>query len=301
MRLSISLGLAVTAAVYGIVAQTSQGLADASYLFGRVYLCSIVFAVVGLLFVPFMQIGKQGETTGKLPAPSTDGNAESIRTLVQLDDPNEDLRHGAGNNTSQTSLWNAATMETVDSYLPRWSWEGPSDGRYGDRENVVCEICIKCLEERRVIVQGQSGHTDNPGSGIGARDDILAMLNGYAARESQSTKDIHERPDNRNSHDVYDDDSIRNCTSYSCQTDYLDIPVNTTRVGRGFPNRFSNQDFHMNLKPSRQASDQTRKDTSASPYSNRNGYAPHGHYTRNITTGVRDSPLKVQEGGRGWL
>lgn len=70
MRLSISVGLGITAAVYGSVAQTPEGKADVDLPFERAYLCSIMFAVAGLLFIPFMTIGRQGKRS---PSPSITG------------------------------------------------------------------------------------------------------------------------------------------------------------------------------------------------------------------------------------
>lgn len=158
MRLSIPVGLAITFAVYGSVAQTPRGLQDHTWPFNRAFLCSVIFAVVSLMFVPFMKIGKQGKRS------LTPSVANSSTTAVN--DPR--FRGGGTDGTggvgfadghhmargSQGSLWSAATAGSFDSYFPRWSWE--EYGRDRDRhydDNVVYEVCIKCLTERRVHVQ----------------------------------------------------------------------------------------------------------------------------------------------------
>jgi hypothetical protein len=160
MRISISVGLGITAAVYGSVTQTPEGRANVNLPFERAYLCSIMFAVTGLLFVPFMKIGRQGRRS---PPPSITGTTmveeERPRTGGEYSDdhPSSEHRHIIGNKPSQTSLWSSATAGSVDSFFPRWSWEGEiawPDDRYRPKSsNVVYEVCVNCLEERRVVVQ----------------------------------------------------------------------------------------------------------------------------------------------------
>ena len=161
MRLSISIGLAISTAVYGVAGDSSAGRADVNVPFEHAYLCSIMFAVVAFLFIPFMEIEKQGT---KSPPPSI-----IKETAVVEDDcprtgaeyPNrpstESHRRIISNKPSQTSLWSAATAGSNNSFFPRWSWEPEivwPDDRYQYRSsNAVYEVCVKCLEERVVVVQ----------------------------------------------------------------------------------------------------------------------------------------------------
>lgn len=160
MRVSISIGLAISSAVYGSVAQTPTGKANVDWPFEHAYFCSIAFAATSLLFIPFMIIDRQG--TKSPPPPLTDNptlEEDSPRTAAEYFDRGsmEPERHFIKPKHSQTSLWSSATVGSVDSFFPRWSWEPEitwPDDRYIRRSsNVVCEVCVKCLEERIVVVQ----------------------------------------------------------------------------------------------------------------------------------------------------
>jgi hypothetical protein len=204
MRLSLSLGLSITAAVYGSVAQTPQGRADVTFPFERAYLCSMLFALVSLFLVPFLKIGNQGKRS---PRSSMEEQVESIRTIVEEERSgsgdkyyeylSDGRRRTIGYKPSETSLWSAATMGSVNSFFPRWSWETdkekswPGD-RYLERENVVYEVCIKCLEERRVVLQDGNQRASSRGSGIGARDSVLAMINNYYGTYDFGDQDVEE-------------------------------------------------------------------------------------------------------------
>ena len=204
MRLSLSLGLSITAAVYGSVAQTPQGRADVTFPFERVYLCSMLFALFSLFLVPFLKIGNQGKRS---PRPSMEEQVESIRNIVEEERSgsgnkyyeylSDERRQTIGYKPSETSLWSAATMGSVNSFFPRWSWETdkekswPGD-RYLERENVVYEVCIKCLEERRVVLQDGNQRASDRGSGIGARDSVLAMINNYSGTYEFGDQDVEE-------------------------------------------------------------------------------------------------------------
>src|SRR6266536_4325892 len=165
MRLSVSLGLSVTAAVYGSVSQTPQGREDTTLPFERAYFCSILFAVIGLLFIPFMRIGKQG---GKTP-PNSFRSESSIedqrpRTSNEYRDRESDeeekieSQRGLGSKASMSSMWSGATAGSEASYFPRWSWEGDREWGIDSRKEryagakVVYEVCVKCLQERRVTL-----------------------------------------------------------------------------------------------------------------------------------------------------
>jgi len=160
MRLAISIGLAISAAVYGIAAGSSAGRADVNLPFEHAYLCSIMFAVASFLFIPFMKIEMQGT---KLPPPLT-----KDRIMIEEECPRqggeysdrpstESHRQILGIKPSQSSLWSAATAGSIDSFFPRWSWEPemawPDDRYQHKSNNVVYEVCVNCLEERVVVVQ----------------------------------------------------------------------------------------------------------------------------------------------------
>jgi hypothetical protein len=164
----------------------------------------MLFALVSLFFVPFLKIGNQGKRS---PRPSMEEQAENIPTIF------EEERSGSGDKyyeylsdgrrrtieykPSETSLWSAATMGSVSSFFPRWSWEtdkekGWPGDKYFERENVVYEVCIKCLEERRVILQDGTQRASDRGSGIGARDSVLAMINNYSGAYDFGDQDVEE-------------------------------------------------------------------------------------------------------------
>jgi hypothetical protein len=161
MRLSMSLGIALTAAVYGSARTTKQGLSNPTFPFERAYLCSIIFAITGLLFVPFMRIGKQGvgskpdiEDPTEVNRPRTAGEYSDRISLGSYEAHNShegphrhEFGHEIGN--SSASIETCATNGSQDSYFPRWSWEGDKQFR---QTNILYEVCVKCLEERRVIV-----------------------------------------------------------------------------------------------------------------------------------------------------
>jgi hypothetical protein len=165
MRLSISIGLAITAAVYGSEYNSPQGSRDLNLPYFRAYLCSILFSVLGLFFIPFMKI----ETQGRKRPPSSPQIVHSFeedrpRTGGEYSDDHsnrKEIRESGGQRSlgrkvSNSSKWSVATVGTEESYFPRWSWEderwiGSRGERYRGAE-VVYEVCVKCLEERKVIL-----------------------------------------------------------------------------------------------------------------------------------------------------
>ena len=143
MRISLCIGLAISTAVYGFSSSTPESKKDITFPFERAYLCSISFAVVGLVCVPFMRIGIQG---GRTPPLFNKEGGE----LVEQDTGGE---YALGSKT-ETRLDSGTTRDSEESYFPRWSWEGDREWkaeRYRD-DNVVYEVCIKCLAERRVVL-----------------------------------------------------------------------------------------------------------------------------------------------------
>lgn len=163
MRLSACIGLSVSTAVYGYASSTPQGKKDVTFPFDRAYLCSILFAVTGLLFVPFMRIGMQGRKT--LPPLSKEkGELLGKEQYCTGDEPTLGSKIVG-------SFDSSATYKTVKSYFPRWSWEDEREWkneRYRDG-NVVYEVCINCLAERRLVLDAAQSNInlfalDSPGS-----------------------------------------------------------------------------------------------------------------------------------------
>lgn len=166
MRLSISLGLAITAAVYGNAVRTPKGISDVNFPYERANLCSIIFAAIGILFIPFMRIGRQGSKAesndvGEMieeERPRT-GGEYSDRSSRDAGDQHlhsySEHELGLEFGSSIVTVDTCATTGSQDSFFPRWSWE--SDRDWKDRRyrepNVLYEVCIKCLAERRVVLR----------------------------------------------------------------------------------------------------------------------------------------------------
>lgn len=190
MRLSVSLGLSITAAVYSSSLATRQAKKDITFAFDRAYLCSILFAVIGVLFVPFMRIEKQGgrakaENEKGVPHDGITGEERPRSAGEHMDSENQILvdSQGLSSAGSYRSFATQATWATYDSdrsFFPRWSWEGEREFRgqrshnFGEGAHVVYEVCIKCMEERRVLLanyesQGsaRAGYGCEPASGRG--------------------------------------------------------------------------------------------------------------------------------------
>lgn len=183
MRLSISIGLAITAAVYGTTSQTPRVIADIDFPYERAYLCTILFAVVGFLSVPFMRIGKLG---GKAePGKNNVVIEERPRTGGEYSDTSSrrrdngschsQLEHQFEFGSSTLSVDTLATTRSQVSFFPRWSWEDEhlwKANRFRE-SNIVYEVCIKCLEERKVVVQDNGeyvvGRQQLPGERVHSR------------------------------------------------------------------------------------------------------------------------------------
>ncbi|PVH80480.1 MFS general substrate transporter [Cadophora sp. DSE1049] len=137
LRLSISLGLAITSAIYGAMAQTPQGRTNTTFPFSRVFLCTIIISSLSLIFVPFLQIGRQGKKQSS-------------------DEEGFELEGGVTRSNRQSSLWSSASARF---YCGRWGdgWAGGNEpwgiGDAGwkwvglDR----FEVCLKCGLERVVV------------------------------------------------------------------------------------------------------------------------------------------------------
>ncbi len=135
LRLSISVGLAITSAVYGATAQTPQGRSYPTFAFSRVFLCTIIFASLSLVIIPFLQIGRQGKTP---------------LDVEELFEMNSCSVHRSD---SQSSLWSSVSSRHFGG---RWGGGGGSEGwGYGEEswkwvEVDRFEVCLRCGEERKV-------------------------------------------------------------------------------------------------------------------------------------------------------
>lgn len=177
-RLSVSIGLGVTYAVYTSAQQTLRGIQDPTLPYVRAYLCGIGFAAVGLIFIPFMQLDMQGDTTlpTKTERPFIDEAQESPPRAASeyRDSVGEEPARILTSEPSQSSIRTAATCGSQATYFQRWSWEDDpywplKSGEYNEHSknaDVLYEVCIKCLEERRVILPvrtSDDGHNhDSP-------------------------------------------------------------------------------------------------------------------------------------------
>jgi hypothetical protein len=206
MRLSISLGLAITAAVYGTTSHTPKGISNINLPFERAFLCSILFAVIGVLFVPFMRIRKQGDSPetekneGLLEERPRTGGEYSDRSSGEHDHHShrdQEHQYGLEFGGSTLTVDTMATTGSQRSYFPRWSWEDErqwKDKRFRE-SNIVYEVCIKCLEERRVIVK-ENESTDAawqqlPDGRRQSRREIEDPKNGYAQLPDESRQSRH--------------------------------------------------------------------------------------------------------------
>jgi hypothetical protein len=164
--LSIPIGLAITFAVYGSIGNTEQGESNPRFQYYNVYICTAIFAAVSLLCVPFMKIKRHSNNTDitSIHRSSTAEVHETERPGA-VDGTADCIKRGQNGNyttvkaPSGGSISSAATAGSYDPYFPRWSWEGVSQWPEGSHtypeENFVYEVCIKCLQERGVFVEGE--------------------------------------------------------------------------------------------------------------------------------------------------
>lgn len=76
MRLSVSLGLSITTALFGSSSRTMQAAKDITFAYDRAFICSIVFASAGLLIIPFLRIEKSGVQNSRT-GPEMEENGDS--------------------------------------------------------------------------------------------------------------------------------------------------------------------------------------------------------------------------------
>ncbi|PQE27300.1 hypothetical protein CJF32_00000270 [Rutstroemia sp. NJR-2017a WRK4] len=200
-RLSISIGLAITSAIYATPSQSTLILSpDAP--FQNVYFCSLGFAIVGCLFVPFMRLG----TGGERELGQNNQNTKPTGPVQEKDTPD------SGWDTAETRVGTADGDGERKIGLPRWSWEDRPRGRILRKGFVGCEgrngsmcgsqdsgeMCGKCLLERRVlgssantseekIESGGSGsmHVEREGQGEGEVEDEVESITRTIERMSR--------------------------------------------------------------------------------------------------------------------
>jgi hypothetical protein len=166
-RLSVAVGLAITSAVYSSIQRTPDGTNDTTFPYTRVYICGVAFASVGLLFIPFMRLEMQGGTNSVSSSMGTEPFFDQEAQEVSPRAASEYRVRVSGENSSslaskpsESSLGTVATFGSEATYFQRWSWEDdpywppkPAERNgHSKSSNVVYEVCIKCLEERRVIL-----------------------------------------------------------------------------------------------------------------------------------------------------
>src|SRR4051812_39895008 len=80
MRLSVSLGLAITTAIYGSALKKPQASNNKTFAFDSAFLCSVGFAFIGVICAGFLRIGKQGggSEVEKAEVNNTDGPMKEI-------------------------------------------------------------------------------------------------------------------------------------------------------------------------------------------------------------------------------
>ncbi|TGO60782.1 hypothetical protein BELL_1187g00020 [Botrytis elliptica] len=168
-RLSITIGLAITSAIFNTTSSKEASIEDPTFPYRRVYICSIIFASIGLACIPFMRIQTRTKDNTSTHARPTTLGAESNASMVvnhpssqshydtllrQLnlhrENPlNLDERvyrgHRAEINNAQRydpALPRSMTMNDIAQgllRLPRWSWENrPRAGFWRNRRGSQC-------------------------------------------------------------------------------------------------------------------------------------------------------------------
>ncbi|KAK6599350.1 major facilitator superfamily transporter [Botrytis cinerea] len=141
-RLSITIGLAITSAVFNTATPKEASIEDPTLPYRRVYICSIVFAAIGLA----------SQSPSRKPLNIDERVQREHRTEI-----NNAQRY-------DPALPRSMTMNDIAQgilRLPRWSWENrPRAGFWRSRRGSQChwessngdmfEICKKCKEERKI-------------------------------------------------------------------------------------------------------------------------------------------------------
>ncbi|RFU32308.1 hypothetical protein B7463_g4050, partial [Scytalidium lignicola] len=118
MRLSVSMGLTITSAVYGTVIHSPEGQADLSFSYKQTYLCTTVFAILGLACVPFMNIKTHRHRENENQAITLQGYDPETSNTEECTWCKNNREGRIPRNSSRGSEYSMAT-----SYFPRFSWE----------------------------------------------------------------------------------------------------------------------------------------------------------------------------------
>ncbi|RAL59004.1 hypothetical protein DID88_009033 [Monilinia fructigena] len=97
-RLSITIGLAITSAVFNTAASGKASTEDANLSYRRVYICSIIFAAISLSTIPFMYIETRARDNANVSTSTTTIMPEtnSSTTVNQSPSNNHSTPHGVG-------------------------------------------------------------------------------------------------------------------------------------------------------------------------------------------------------------
>ncbi|KAJ8067568.1 hypothetical protein OCU04_004908 [Sclerotinia nivalis] len=168
-RLSISIGLAITSAVFSTATSTKVSIKDPTILYRRVYICSVIFAAIGLSSVPFMRIKtRTKDNTPSRTRPTT--MTSEINSSMIVNRPSSQLHHDSlfrqlnlhrsnplninervhrehreevhNAQRYDPGLPRAMTMNDIAQgllRLPRWSWENrPRAAFWRNRRGSQC-------------------------------------------------------------------------------------------------------------------------------------------------------------------
>ncbi|KAG4033971.1 hypothetical protein MFRU_004g04660 [Monilinia fructicola] len=96
-RLSITIGLAITSAVFNTATSTKASIEDANLSYRRVYICSIIFAAISLSTIPFMRIKTRTRDNASISSSTTTIIPEiNSDTTVNRSPSNDQSAHGLG-------------------------------------------------------------------------------------------------------------------------------------------------------------------------------------------------------------
>ena len=82
--------MGITTAIYGSIGSTPEGMADPMLKYTRVFQTCVAFAGAGMLFVPFLRIGTQGNSPVKFEDESSsreeEKKADGVKSGAVVDD-----------------------------------------------------------------------------------------------------------------------------------------------------------------------------------------------------------------------
>ncbi|QSZ36872.1 hypothetical protein DSL72_006755 [Monilinia vaccinii-corymbosi] len=81
-RLSITIGLAITSAVFNTASSIEASIEDTTAAYRRVYICSIIFAAISLSTIPFMRVETRTSDNANVPTSATSTMSEISRNMT---------------------------------------------------------------------------------------------------------------------------------------------------------------------------------------------------------------------------